>query len=570
MAPEYTDSAIPNDITDTEFYRILKDRTRLRHFQGSDRNLTESGSTTDNLNFASHSTDIPAMLISASDRLRDRDDGPWDILLVSDGQSHFGRDLTAVRLPNRVSAIGVGNAATGTIPQLEEIITPEPALSGDSLRLAAVLKNTGIEPIHGQLLWSVGSRTRSFPVSLPPEFKSFLPLTLPPRKPGTVAGKLVFLSDEGDSSLLREHLLRVEDRHLTVWFDTTTYDPDTKMISTILGENPDLRITGKPDRHPGMAVIMQKSADEKAPFGPDVFKIVFSALTDQSRPVQSFQCPEPSPFTRIIGDPAANGRLWADLPPVLYSGHAQSNARALLQSGESGTTDLIQFDPASNTLWINARGLWKWQLGTYQTPSSDLYAKLLENVCDAARYHTGGQTVVFTKKSFSGLPASELVLPYQLHVHDASDPSGDSLHLSLRIVDEQHHENRRLDKDADSHSDAFIFSSETSGRFTAILSLMKGTHRLASDSAEVLIGTARPEQIYTGLNLYGLKALSHNNGGSFLTPDSLNQGHARVLLRPVQIPWSRQIQPRKSPLFLLMLFAVSAAEWFLRKRRGLL
>ncbi|MBU3741803.1 MAG: VWA domain-containing protein, partial [Candidatus Kapabacteria bacterium] len=102
---------------------------------------------------------------------------------------------------------------------------------------------------------------------------------------------------------------------------------------------------------------------------------------------------------------------------------------------------------------------------------------------------------------------------------------------------------------------------------------MRGTSKLGSDAGRFSVGDVNVEFLGTTMNVGLLRSIAEATNGTFVTPSTLDAGMQRLLndrrLADRTVTSERDIALWSSWWLLALAIALFSAEWFLRKRSGL-
>ena len=557
MSEHYTGVALLDDLLKSDFFRELSKNTDIKHFSAAGGVIKNEGKKPANFDYSASYTDISAMI-----QKMEKMENEGDIVLISDGQSHFGRDIAQLKSKFRIHSIGVGPPAAEAVPRIERFVLPERAWAGDSLKLSMIVKNAGTEILDGRLIWQQGSLERFYDLKLISGYRQMINLSCGPYKSGKYEGRIYFVS-ETDSVVLKDYSLSVADKNILLWVDTTVYHPDYKIFTSILRENNFIKITGNNLDKCGIALLFDKEYDTFNQ-DKDLLKIIFTPMGEDKKQIGNFSIPEMSPFTLVAPTVFQNAGWWKSLPPLYKSATSKEGISNLLVSDN---WPVIQWDEEHRIFYLNARGFWTWQTSGYGMEWQGLYRQLIENILETALNPHAAKVLAIRGGVEESLAGRPLLLPYSIQLPVKQTYQDTKLQLS--IVDESNNEVRAFEKNIIKTNDSFFeFSLNEPGNYKAILSLIIDNNHLGSDSTEVIIRENIMELQYTGLNKNALLRISGNNRGVFHPIDSLESEDAKDFLRPIQRSWIFVFNAAASKWYIMILFGVAAAEWIIRKRQG--
>jgi len=422
--------------------------------------------------------------------------------------------------------------------------------------------------VQGQLRWTVENFEQLDSLELAPDFRTVSKMRIENVSAGRRMGTLEFIGDQ-DTILLRSFVLNVRDRALKVYFEAGVYDTDLKMLHLLLTADPDVDIVSDPQEEGiGMAVLMDVRPGETHPFSGrrELLTLIFSGEEDAGAgSLGSFRLPESDALTVMDGDVRKSKSRWSKLPPLRGTGFQTGRGKALLLSGDSGFR-VMEFDRERNELWIHGRGLWVWHSSGFQQEYAGLYRDFVLKLADLARRGGEGSGTALKLGEVQGLLGSEVLFPYDSGLRNAGEGMAS---LQLIIRDTEGRELRRLSEAAPIPEQGYFrYRPEQAGDFSAHLELRLDGELIGLDSSRLHVAKVQPEALYTGLDETALKRAASAHGGIYAHGDSLDAASVQAMLRNIHFSESRDLRPRRSVWFLLLIFAVAVTEWILRKNSG--
>jgi len=284
------------------------------------------------------------------------------------------------------------------------------------------------------------------------------------------------------------------------------------------------------------------------------------------------------PITRLKEAQASNEALWRDLPTLShwYGGFQLRGGSTILAEYRQNRTDrtvpiiIFQRSGLGKSLLITAEGLWNWAFGVWNFKVEDnTYARFW------------GQTIrwMATRADAKQLNVTTDETTYSV---------GDEVQITVYAYNESYQpvDNAELKIDV-TPPDGKLFqvrpgkNSQRSGVYTAqFLANQKGSYQirvsgnsgsspLGEDSAQIFVQAPLAEFENPQLNEALLKELAAKTGGVYTPiaqaeslPDKIKEVRARVFAVQERDLWD-------NPIVLILAVGFLGAEWFLRKRRGL-
>jgi hypothetical protein len=284
------------------------------------------------------------------------------------------------------------------------------------------------------------------------------------------------------------------------------------------------------------------------------------------------------PITRLKDTQASNEALWRDLPTLShwYGGFQLRGGATTLAEYRQNRTDravpiiIFQRTGQGKSLLIAAEGLWNWAFGVgNSTVEDNTYARFW------------GQTIRWMA---TRADAKQINVTTDLTTYSV----GDEVHITVYAYDESYQpvDNAALKTEvtppdgklfqvrADKNSQtpgvyAAQFNANQKGSYQIRVSGNYGSSSLGEDSTQIVVQSPLAEFENPQLNEALLKELAAKTGGVYTPiaqaeslPDKIKEVRERVFAVQERDLWD-------SPIVLILAVGFLGAEWFLRKRRGL-
>ena len=107
------------------------------------------------------------------------------------------------------------------------------------------------------------------------------------------------------------------------------------------------------------------------------------------------------------------------------------------------------------------------------------------------------------------------------------------------------------------------------GRYTFAAEAVKDGQVIGTDAGAFEIGDSAQEYVRTGMNSELLTRLSEKTGGRFYPINESQQMVSEMKVPNLQISETTDVRIWDHPISLILLVAVLAMEWFIRRRHGL-
>jgi hypothetical protein len=306
------------------------------------------------------------------------------------------------------------------------------------------------------------------------------------------------------------------------------------------------------------------------------------AIGEQLVPLQPELAGLSHPLTRFAETPEDNRRLWSELPPVFCNlMNLQPLAGSqVLASMDNRTTNrpgpgrggmpvfIAQKSAERKTVAIFAYGLWRWHLlmqGIGKTPVA--YESLIRNAVRWMVTREDAKLVRMTSNKEIYRGGESIELTAQIYHEDYRPREGAQVRVQLS---------------GPQFAQEVLLQDIGDGLYRSTLQVLGGGEyqfhgvaeqngqKLGEDNGRFSVEPFSLEFLNTRLNEPLLRQMAQATGGAYGPPDSLEKFIARLPLAPLtrQETSDFALWGRSSVLFVLLL--VLGAEWFVRKRQGML
>ncbi|HET6568687.1 MAG TPA: hypothetical protein VFG50_12035 [Rhodothermales bacterium] len=609
----------------------VEGQVRIYRFASDARSLQgRLGSWADSLHFEGQRTDISRALDYVREDLEDAN--LRSVLLVSDGQYNTGRNplYLAERYPVPINTAVVGDTTAQRDLLIQDVVTNDIMYAGTEQPVQVRLRARGLAAQAVTVTLMQGRQMLASKRVDLPEGTAELPvdLTFTPDRVGFqqfsayvthLPGELTY---ENNTAVVNARVLKRKKQVLLV---SAAPDPDLAAIRQVLDENPDVEITmlvqkatgtfyeesAPPDVASFDALIMagfpgsaarpnqiERLADAARDGTPLLF--VLTQQTDLNLLRQYFGDLLPAQPVTVRNDyfdasfvptPAAATHpifdltnvppdAWRRLPPVIYNGsrwQTTPDARVLATIQVRGVSlddpllAVRQLGDNRSAVLLGA-GTWRWKNLPEDLADLETYwPQLLSNtirwittredkrpvrVEPVEEVFAGGESVAFTGQ-----------------VYDGSLQPVDGASIEVKLIA------------PDSTEYPYRMESVGNGRYALeVGALPEGTYRyqasadrggsaLGTDAGSFAVGSLNLEFRETQANVPLMRQLARRSGGTFFTPGDLGAVPAALQASGTFEPDVREVDRstefRNLFAFGLVIVALLSAEWFLRKRSGL-
>lgn len=584
----------------------------------------------DSLGLAAFRTNIAQALVSVEERWRD--DNLRAVVLVSDGQYNTGRNPLYVseRYPAPVFTAIAGDTLQRQDVRIQRVLTNEVAYAGAELPVEVGIRAEGLGgrritvslAENGQI---VASRALEIP---PGNTEIVAELSVTPESEGLrrYVVAVTELPEEATHRNNRESLVvRVLSSRRRLLFVAAAPGPDVAAVRRVLARNQAFEIVpfvqksegafyegafpasltdfdaivlaGYPGRAADAAIVQR--IDEAAREGvPLLFLLAAGGsiarsglLSDAALPVQAVRVREdfteaalratPSgnrhPILRIPGvDPDA----WRALPPLEYSRTQWAPApdAEVLATASVRGVDLpepllvVRRRARHRSAALLAAGTWRWQnlpedLAAYESVSETFFANIIQwltaleddrpvRVQPVRDVFGGGEAVQFSGQAYdeSFNPAPDATIEIKL-----VSPDGAEFPYLMRGVG-----NGRYALDA---------GPLPEGTYAWTATAYRGEEMLGADRGAFAVGSLTLEYRQPGADAALMRQIARRSGGAALDPsrpEAFTEALSASLegaARTVSSATEEDLRTHFS--FLLLVVALLGAEWFFRKRSGM-
>lgn len=584
----------------------------------------------DSLALNAFRTNIAQALASTEERLRD--DNLRAVLLVSDGRYNTGRNPLYVseRYPVPVFTAIVGDTLRRQDIRVQRALTNEVAYVGAELPIEVGIRAEGMGGHRITVsLVADGETITSRNLEIPPgNAEIVVDLSVTPESEGlqryTVA--VTELADEVTHRNNRESLtVRVLSSKRRILLVAAAPGPDVAAIRRLLGRNSAFEVSsfvqksasdfyegpfpasladfdvmvlaGYPGRVSNETVL--RRIGEAAREGVPVFFLLTSATSIARLGIISEDV-LPVEAGRIRGDfmeavfrttPAGNHHpvmhisggdpeTWSDLPPLEYSRTQWTTAPDAQVLATVSVRGIDLPDPLlvvrrrtqHRTAALLGAGTWRWQnlpedLAHFEQLPAELFANIIQwltaleddrpvRIYPVRDVFGGGESV-----QFSGQVYDESLNP----VPDAS--------VEIRLISTDGAEFPYLMHAIGSGRYTLDAGALPEGAYAWTATAYRADEMLGSDRGEFVVGSLTLEYREPGADAVLMQQVAQRSGGVLLDT-SRPEPFIEVLAAHLEgasdtVSQTTEEDLRKQPVLLLLIIALLAAEWFFRKRNGM-
>ena len=287
------------------------------------------------------------------------------------------------------------------------------------------------------------------------------------------------------------------------------------------------------------------------------------------------------PVTRLESDAGVNRRRWEELPPlsvVPIFGEMHGDARVLVKGRLDGVVrddlPLVATRQAGRgrVLMLAGTPYWRWDLylwGSGRTGGA--FARLSSRAVRwlASRDELEAVMVRPSKNLFDG--AESVVVEGQIYDDDFRPVAGVDVRASVRgpLGSEEERTREMSLVEVGEGRYRGQLPGLPPGDYRIEGRAAKGGATLGEDTSELTVAPYRMEFEEPAPDFALLRDVSRESGGRFLTLDEVESLPDRLKLEPLVERSVREHPFAESPVLFATLIALLAAEWMLRRRRGL-
>ena len=560
----------------------------------------------DSLALNAFRTNIAQALVSTEERLRD--ENLRAVMLVSDGRYNTGRNPLYVseRYPVPVFTAVAGDTLRRQDIRVQRVLTNEVAYVGAELPIEVGIRAEGMGGHRITVSLAADGKTiTSQALEIPPgNAEVVADLSVTPESEGlqryTVA--VTELPDEVTHRNNRESLaVRVLSSKRRILLVAAAPGPDVaairRLLPSLLADFDVIVLAGYPGRVSDTTVLQR--IGEAAREGIPVFFLLTSAtsitrldiISEDALPVETGRVREDFMEATFKTTPAGNNHpvmhisggdseVWGALPPLEYSRTQWTlspDAQALATVSVRGI-DLpepllvVRRRAQHRTAALLGAGTWRWQnlpedLSHFEQLPAELFANIIQwltaleddrpvRIYPVRDVFGGGESV-----QFSGQVYDESLNP----VPDASveigliSPDGVEFPYLMHAIG-----SGRYTLDA---------GALPEGAYSWTATAYRGGESLGSDRGEFVVGSLTLEYREPGADATLMRQVAQRSGGVLLDQNR-PEPFIEVLSAYLEgasdtISQTREEDLRKHPALLLLIIAFLAAEWFFRKRNGM-
>lgn len=586
------------------------------------------------LHFAGDGTDIAAALVTAHKRLAAENFAAVVLLSDGGANLGENPVRVAQNFAVPVFTVGIGSPRRAKDVVLTQVVTNDIAYAETQLPVEVTISAVGYggQPARLRLVDASGMLAEQQVVLPRDNTQMTAKLTIIPRQLGTNKFTAVIEPQPGETSAQnnrRSTFVRVLKSKVRIWIVAGSPSADYQFVKRTLDDDKNFAVTGfvqKPDGsfYAGaipaaaqsgvwqevdclifidfprrdtearlIASLAQSMASTNKPVfwmaGPDTEPAGWwnfqKFLPLRAKPVRTAEklvamVPEAAgllhPLARFAESPEENRSLWANLPPVFFS---LTNVRASATAQILATTDqqsgrgavpllLAQKSAETKSVLLLAYGMWRWYLklvGIGKEPVA--YRHLIMQGVRWLVTKEDTKLVRFTTNKFIYRGGELVEMTAQAYYEDYRPRAG--ARVSARLV-------------GPGYDREILFEEVGDGLYRATPGSLPGGdyemrgraeqngQMIGEDTAKFSVEPFSVEYLSTAMNEALLRKISEVSGGRYIAPDSLEQFAARVSFPAQQLEEGKEIAAWGKPGVLLLVVMLLGAEWFLRKRHGML
>jgi hypothetical protein len=283
------------------------------------------------------------------------------------------------------------------------------------------------------------------------------------------------------------------------------------------------------------------------------------------------------PVMRLRPEAESSRRIWMRLPPVTGTGRAfaaKPEATVLAEMANPANPDrafpviISSSESGIGVICIAAGSIWRWDLMMAGTGSGGHFNRLWSNIVrwiisrgEASRVavstdrfvYRSGETVAFTGQvydlDFRLTTAARLTVA-------VIKTEGD------RVVGEI-----QLTPGRERFTGSMIGLSPGQYTYSAVASI--GEEALGTSEGRFTVDTFSLEGEGTYQDVELLRGMASASGGKYISPEEANQIPSYLELQPEEVAVRREIELWNNPVVFLLVLGFVAAEWWIRRQRGL-
>jgi hypothetical protein len=274
--------------------------------------------------------------------------------------------------------------------------------------------------------------------------------------------------------------------------------------------------------------------------------------------------------------------VWAKLPPIISTtsrvsfwpnsevlATASSSSESSVNPSQSSAKPLIAVRSYGKikSAVLFAKEMWRWDLMmTRFGENNNVYGQLLNNVArwveasaniKRVRLHLEKQTFHIGEE-----------VPFYVDVFDQDYHPANDATVALTIRDEKSVHDVLGQKVADGKYSA-LYHPESTGDHILTAQASVDNSIVGSDTLLFTVGEYSTELTSTELQQTFLKSLAEASGGSYVSPDSLEVVAKKLQPQPIQKNFIQQFALWNNSHILIIIILLLSAEWFIRKKKGM-
>ncbi len=618
-----------HEILKNDLFKELEKDFKLKFYTFANIVQEFDATKNDSIEFIGDATDIQnALEVIKEKNISDNLNG---VVLISDGAYNAGGNpvRAAEELGIPVYTVAVGSAEPMTDLAITDVESNPFAYAGQSTPIRVTVHNSGFSSLTLPLqLFADGAIATTETLHIPPSpADKTITLHYTPQKVGRQKLTLFLPTQDGEQTAAnnqRTLYIDVFKSKLNILLIAGSISPDISFIRRLLTTDRykvDALIQKRPGRfyekrspdelsdadmfilydfptagssRDFMDALLQTLATKKQPIllipGKNASMPELKRLSDYI-PVQSAQRPrrerlvypqlsplgETHPIMQVSADQTHSRLVWSELPPVFNSFSVQqlaANAKVLAYArvegqggGKLSPLLVIRSNGAQKSAALFAHELWRWDLMMWGIDrSDDVWRNLLVNLARWLETNRSENLVRVEMDRANYNYGDPIQMRIEVYDENLNPVSNAEVKISLKRGGIREYSAQA--KGEGKYS--FVLQPPHPGDFEAVVAAWQGDRKIGEETVIFSVGEYSAELSDLQAQPMVLRGLAQATGGYFTTPDSLGKLVDHITGVATVTPVTRENELWNNKIILLLILLLLTAEWFIRKRRGMI
>ncbi len=569
-------------IMNSEFYSFLNNQANIKHYYGHDKLTEINYNKINNIKYNGNYTNISNMLFSAI--AKNSEDDLNSIILVSDGQSHYGKMIDNMKLKNDVKIHSIGIGKTENVNNIELVNLEKPNIIKENkeFSLKLNLKNKSKNNLNGVVKYRINNDKMQYfsDVNILGEREVVVEKKISALNIGEYKLSFYYVPEAEDTVILinDKQKISVNKSQFDIVFCYDIPSPDIKFMKLVLSENENYNLFNYNDwiknnsmSNPDLIICYSNIKDNILMKDKNIPKFIFvnndfqNIKNKKAKYIENFVLNEKYSFLFVDSLITKSVINWKKIPPVFWNGSKIVGDNIL--SEKETKISLMSWDEKNNSINCSITKMWRWKLSSYNKEWNGHYSKLINGMVKWLINNNQRKIINIEENIISINKYENIKIPININL--TQNNIKDSLEVICMIYDDKNSELLRNYIPVNSEKIYFNYKPVIEGKFKLISQLVSNNVPLASDSVKLEVNKGNNE-VFIGCDEYSLRKLSHNSNGIFVKLNNINLLHKLIHLKNIELFKNYYLISRTNIVLLILLLLVSIAEWIVRKQNGYL